>query len=232
MKKFLFILFLFPLFLHCQEAALLLRDNLQNAVKGDYIVTLQNRNYTVLIVKDKQPNTITIEEVTVPDETKGGNTDWKKWVESSAPGHTCWVLYTIDISSGKMLKYYNFHYHSWYDMSEANVFLSKLLNLELTKLPVNKRKKVGASSGGRLWQPPLVVEGKQIPFVPFDAYTTHWPADGSQLSDRTVIIYLPEESSKYPSYFPYWLQINGAVGNAQVRIVDSGRQLTSPQKVE
>jgi hypothetical protein len=233
MKKFLYILLLFPFFLYCDETPLFLRNNLQHAVKGDYIVTLQNRNFTVLLVKDKQVNSITIEEVTVPDETKGSNTDWKKWVENYAPGHTCWVLYTIDIPSGKMLRYYNFYNQSWYDMSEANVFLSKLLNLELTKVPLNNRKKVSASTGRRPWNPPLLVDGKQIPFVPFDAYTTHWPKDGSELSDRTVIIYLPEESAKYPSYFPYWLQINGAMGsNAQVRIVDSGRQITSPQKVE
>jgi hypothetical protein len=141
-------------------------------------------------------------------------------------------MYTIDVPSGKMMKYYNYYYQTWHDMSEANVFLSKLLNLQLTKVPANQRKKVGASRGGRLWQPPLVVEGKQIPNVPFDAYTTHWPKDGSQLSDRKVQIYLPEESSKYPSYFPYWLEVSGGVGKAQVRIVDSGRQLISPKKVE
>jgi hypothetical protein len=228
MTKKLFVILLFiPFFL----SALVLRDNLALAEKGDYIVTLQNRNFTVLVVTDKQGQTITIQEVTVPDETRGTNTDWKRWVETNAPGNTSWVMYTIDIPSGNMMQYYNFYYQTWYDMSEANVFLSKLLNLELTRVPNSQRKKVGASHGKRLWQPPLVVEGSQIFHVPFDAFTTHWPKDGSPLSDRKVQIYLPEENSKYPSYFPYWLEVSGGMGKAQVRIVDSGRQLISPRKV-
>ncbi len=231
MKKILLFLILIPFFIYSEGDTLLLRDNLQNALEGDYIVTYQNRNYTVLLVSDKQKDIITIEEVTVPDRTCNGYTDWKKWVEDSAPGNTSWVMYTIDIPSGKMLKYYNFYYQAWYDMSEANVFLSKLLNLQLTKVPVNERKTVGVTRS-KLWQPALVVDGKQIPNVPFDAYTTRWPKDGSELSDRIVLIYLPEESAKYPSYFPYWLQVNGTIGKAQVRIVDSGRKLTSPMKVE
>ena len=232
LKKLIVILFLFPLFLHAEGSALILRDNLEHAATGDYIVTLQNRNFTVLLVADKTKDSITIEEITVPDETRGSNTDWKKWVQESAPGYTCWVMYKINIPTGKMLKYYDYYYQTWYDMSEANVFLSKLLNLQLEKVPSSQRKKVGASRGKKLWQPPLIVEGKQIPNVPFDAYTTRWPKDGSPLSDRIVQIYLPEESSKYPSYFPYWLEVNGALGKAQVRIVDSGRQLISPMKVE
>ena len=110
--------------------------------------------------------------------------------------------------------------------------MSKLLNLKFTLIPENARKRVGprASSGREsrpLWQPRMIVDGQPINGVLFDAWRTRWPADGSELSGKMIEVYLPKDTERYPAYFPYWLQINGAIGKAKVRIINSGNKLQS-----
>ncbi len=231
MKKVLFIFFLFPLMLFAEGSFVYLKDNLKNAVAGDYLVTQQNQNYTVMIIKAKTDETITLEEVTVPSSRKSGGMSWKEWVERRAPGHTCWVMYTINASTGKMMQYYSYTNETWYDMSQANNFLSQLLSLKLNEVAYKDRKRTSGIIS-KVWQPALIFEGKEVPQVSFNEYEAHWPKDSSELSDKTITVYLPEASSNYPSYFPYWLQVRGFIGKARVRTVDSGRNLKSPMKVE
>ncbi len=80
-----------------------------------------------------------------------------------------------------------------------------------------------------VWQPRLIIEGKPDDGVAFDAWRADWPRDGSDLSNKTIEIYLPKDNQSYPSYFPYWLQINGTAGKAKIRIIDSGSNLQSPK---
>jgi hypothetical protein len=47
-------------------------------------------------------------------------------------------------------------------------------------------------------------------------------------SGKSIEVYVPHENNKYPSYFPYWLQISGLISNAKVRIIDSGTGMISP----
>lgn len=220
----------------CCGETIYLRDNLKRAQKGDYIVTAQNKSYTILHIYDRTPSILTIEEITVPAQRMHGTfTSWKEWILEKAPGNTSWVMYTLDLANAQMLKYYSLTKRAWYDMSKANNFLTTLLNLRLEWVPYDQRRKVGKkpslfNSEDRrpLWQPRLVVDGQEIQGVPFEAWQTHWPKDGSELSGKSIEVYVPRENEKYPSYFPYWLQISGMIGNAKVRIVDSGSGMHSP----
>lgn len=213
------------------EDPLLLRDNLQRAQPGDYIVTAQNKNFTVLVVRAKDNDFINIDEITVPDQKRPRGQSWKQWAEQGAVGNTCWVMYPIQLSSGNIQKAFSFTKNEWVSMPQSQNFLSTLLNLRFHKVPDKERTRVGTamSSDGvdkrAMWQPPLIVEGKKVSNVAFDAWRTRWPKDGSEMSDRTIEVYLPKDSQQYPSYFPYWLQISGMVGKAKVRIVDSGANL-------
>ena len=63
MKNLLLFLIAFVIPLH---AEIYLRDNLKKAKKGDYIVTTQSKNYTLLHIYDKQDSSLSIEEITVP----------------------------------------------------------------------------------------------------------------------------------------------------------------------
>lgn len=215
------------------QQPLFLKENLKRAKPGDFIATAQNKTYSVLHIYDKKDNILTIEEISVPmGKFSLKNFSWKRWVEQNAPKHTSWVMYNIDLNTAQMKEYFSFTKNGWYDMPQRDNFLSTLLNLRLEKIPPQERKKIGFNLSGNdrkgLWQPRMIVNGKAIEGVSFDAWRTHWPKDGTELSGKLIEVYVPEENEKYPSYFPYWLQISGMIGNAKVRIIDSGTQLVSP----
>lgn len=221
----------------CLQAGeeMVLRDNLQRAHQGDYVVTAQGKTYTVLHIFEKKNDLLTIEEISAPSgRLRQHNTYWKNWIKQGAPGHTSWIMYTIDLKNGKMLEYYSLTKNAWYDTSKTDSFLTTLLNLPLEQVPYQDRRKVGLpplpglSDKRSLWQPQMIVEGKEIIGVPFDAWRTVWPKDGSDLSGKTIEVFTPQNSQKYPSYFPYWLQISGLIGKAKIRIIDSGSNMESP----
>ncbi len=221
------------------EGAMFLRDRLQSAEVGDYIVTAIDKTYTALIVKEKSENSISIEEITIPAARLQYNNQqwrgWKQWVQNGAPGNTSWVVYTIDKSSGEMRNIFSYTKNSWCHMSEENNFLSKLLNLRMMKIPQRELKKVGpppteaVHDNRRLWAPKMVFEGNVVRDATFEAWRTRWPKDSTDLSGKLIIVYVPQDSHKYPAYFPYWLEIHGMLGKAKVRIIDSGRELASPR---
>lgn len=212
-----------------------LRDNLQRAKPGDYIVTAQNKMYTLLFIRDRTPTNLTIEEISTPIANCFENLAWKSWVASEAPGNTSWVVYNVDLNSAHMYDYYSYSKNGWYEMSPADNFLSTLLNLRLNKIPYHKLKKVGPPPMGNFpdvrkpWQPKMIVDGMEIQGVKFAAWQTLWPNDGTELGGKMIEVYVPEENERYPSYFPYWLQISGMIGKAKVRIIDSGSGMVSPK---
>lgn len=218
------------------DSELLLRDNLKRAQPGDFLVSSQNKNYTMLLVRSKDADQLYIEEITMPaSRLPKPPFSWRKWLEGGAPGHTCWLMYTIHLPTGTMQQTYSYTRNEWVTIPQSQNFFSTLLNLRLKKIDDNDRKKVGPPPAAdsrdrrRVWQPDLVVDGNIVQGVPFEAWRTRWPSDGTELSGKSIEVYVPKDSDKYPAYFPYWLQISGIVGNAKVRIVDSGSGLTSPK---
>ncbi len=213
---------------------LYLKDNLQRAQPGDYIVITANKTNTLMHIYGRQNQFLIVEEIAAPMSRKTTKMDWHTWIKNNAPGHNSWVMYEIDLNTGKMQRYYSFTKQGWYEIPEVDNFLSKLLNLRLDYIPESERKKVGLkifaeSEEARIWQPNLVVEGQIIRGVRFDAWRTRWPKDGSDLSNKAIELYLPHDNQFYPSYFPYWLQIQNAIGKSRVRIIDSGTNMWSPK---
>lgn len=208
-----------------------LRDNLMQAKPGDFVVSRENRNYKVLIIMEKNQDSLVIQEVTVPEKRfpKGMVDTWREWINCGAPGHTSWVGYEIAPYSGEFREYYSYSQKAWRQISEGDNILGTLLNLRLHRIDDRDRRRVGnGRSGNRpFWQPRLIADGVEIIGVPFDAWRARWPKDGSQLAGKTVDVYIPEKGSEYPSYFPYWVQVNGIL-KAHIRIVDSGHNLKSP----
>ncbi|KIC75078.1 hypothetical protein DB42_AQ00580 [Neochlamydia sp. EPS4] len=209
---------------------LYLKDKLRKATPGDYIVTLQNKTYTFLLIDTFASHAISLEEITVPSQSiQVEGFSWKKWVEQNAPGHTSWVRYVIDTASGHLGEYFSYTKNGWYTIPEGENFLSTLLNLKFYNIPIKERRKVGppppsqASDRRPYWQPKLIFEGKVIPGISFEAWRTFWPKDGSELSGKIIEIYLPQTAGLYPSYFPYWLQVSGIVGKAKIHMIDSGK---------
>lgn len=213
-----------------------LRDNLKNARPGDFIVAIQNKSYTLLHIYNRNANFLVIEEVTIPAARINlKTTSWREWIFKGAPGNTSWIVYNIDLDRAKPQKYYSLTKNSWFEMPERENFLATLLNLRLEKLSAKERKKIGvpvipSAETKHLWNPKLIVDGNEIVGAVFDAWRTRWPEDGSDIAGKTIEVYTPQ-NPLYPSYFPYWLQISGAVGCAKVRIIDSGNGLLSPAPV-
>ena len=233
---FLFILVFTTSFLSSLKSAetLFLRDNLQQAQSGDYLVISFNKTDTLLHIRGRKDNILTIEEIAIPESVRRKNgLSWKAWVQEGAQGNSSWVMYDINTSTGEMLRYYSFTKKGWFEIPDSDNFLSKLLNLQLTFIPEKERKRIGSKPSGydfrSVWQPPMISEGNIIKGVVFNAWRTTWPKDGSELSDKTIEVYLPQNHQKYASYFPYWLQISGSVGKIKIRIIDSGSNLKSPQ---
>ncbi len=228
MKKYL--LLLLPFFL---QAEIYLKDQLSSAKKGDFVVTVQQKDLTVWHIQDRSNGAVLIEEVTVPcQRAKLPNNSWKEWMKERCPCHVSWIVYTVELGSGKLLSYYDVDRQRYLCIKQEDPFLTTLLNLPFTAVPLNCRKRVGSmfqdsSDPATYWQPPMVVDGERIENVFFDHYRTRWPYDRSKLSGKTIDIFLPEKQSNYPAYFPYWLQISGGVGKARLRIIDTGSNMES-----
>lgn len=219
------------------KGACQLCDQLQRAKEGDYIVAAINNTYTVLLVREKLDHQLSFEEITVSKSEipqQGCWCGWKEWAESGAPGNCSWAMYTLHIPSGDIREHYSYSNQLWSTGSQADSFISTLLSLRLVPIPKSEMKKVGprppegVPDNRKIWRPRMVFEGQVIENANFAAWRTRWPYDRSDLSGQNIIIYLPTDERRYPSYFPYWLQVQGFFGKAKVQIVDSGKNLTSP----
>lgn len=219
--------------LYGNQEVLILRDNLRKAQKNDFIVTSSNKNQTVLRICSQGNERLLLEEITVAESKKITQMySWKDWIANGAPFHTSWIMYEIDLTDGQILRAYSFTKQGWLKIADGDNFLSKLLTLRFWKVPDEKRRRVGRGPRNEsrpLWQPLMIVEGHQIDGVSFDAWKGQWPKDGGDLSGKIIEVYLPQESSSYPGYFPYWLEISGLVGKAKIRIIDSGHDMHSPK---
>jgi len=212
-----------------------LREGLAKAQVGDYIVTAQGKNLTLLHISQLQGTLLTLEEITAPSSRVPQPQQWKEWIQQNAPGNTSWVVYTLDLRDGQMASVFSYTRNSRFQIPDADNFLSHLLNLQLEKVPEERMRRVGRSQnyGGAnwrdIWQPLLVFEGTPLPGVLFYQWSARWRKDGSDLSGKWIDLYLPAQEGPYPSYFPYWLQISGMIGKAKIRIIDSGTHMVSPK---
>lgn len=224
------IILVFLLFVSTLSADYFLRDNLRKSKAGDFIVAAQGKMISLLRVAENDGTQLTLEEISAPASVNPGS--WRQWALSGAPCHSSWVLYKLDLSNGNMVSAYSYTRKTYFEIPEAENFLGTLLSLRLIPIPMSERKLIGPlPTGGpdfrKPWNPKMIVDGYQIPNVPFSGWKTRWPKDGSELSDRYIVIYLPNDQ-RYPSYFPHWLEISGFIGKAKVRIIDSGEQLFLP----
>ncbi|MFV0340762.1 MAG: hypothetical protein ACK5MA_09105 [Parachlamydiaceae bacterium] len=236
MKFYLIFLFcLSSLWLSAEEN--LIQNQLKKGRKGDYVVVAQGKCLTLFHIFDKSNNALLLEEVAIPSQkAEFAVQSWKEWMAQGAPYHSSWILYELDLQNREIKRYYSFTKRSYFTLAEGDNFLFTLLHLNLQEIPLAQRKKVGLEPRGnqpdrrKPWAPKIIFEGHEVPDVSFNAYSARWPEDGTPLSNKLIEIYLPEENSRYPSYFPYWLQVRGVIGPSKVRVVDSGEQLASPQK--
>ncbi len=225
-------------FAFCAEISL--KDKLAEAEPGSYLVTEQSKTYTFLHVYEKRGNSIVLEEVVIPAARFQRQLSWREWFERGAPGHTAWTLTQINLQSGTLEEVYSFPHQGWVDTSQADHFMTTLLNLHFKEVPDSQRRRIGLPPGYNkpdhrpIWSPRLVVEGTALQSIPFTAWKARWPSDGSELARKTIEVYLPEvvhspATPHYPVYFPFWLEVEGKIGSAKIRVIDSGMSAHSPK---
>lgn len=210
-----------------------LRDNLRKTKAGDFIVAAQGKNISLLRVGDNNGKKLMLEEISLPSSKCPKS--WREWATMGAPGNTSWVLYQFDLETGALLSAYSYTRGTYFQIPDAENFLGTLLSIKLTPIEKSERKLIGPPPNEgpdfrRIWNPKMVIEGHEVRGALFSAWKTTWPKDGSELSGRSIIIYLPDDP-RYPAYFPYWLEISGFIGKAKVRIIDSGENLFLPRSL-
>lgn len=236
LRRLIILFFFLPIIVYAED--LFLKERFRLAQPGNYIVISQNKNYTFLHIYDAFDDTVVLEEISVPAIKIPKNNSWKSWLENNAPGNTSWTMSEIDVNTGQIIDAYSFTRQGWLDVGSANSFISALLNLHFRPIPDVERKKIGPQpvygkmDTRTLWNPRLILNGQYIPNVHFTAWRARWPNDGTELARKKIEIYLPEltdSNGDYPTYFPYWIDIEGKLGSAQVKVVDSGLNAISPQ---
>ncbi len=192
-----------------------LKDKIVAAEAGDYVVTEQAKNYSVLIIRQKSAERLVLEEISTPKLQKS----WKRWVEERAPGATSWVMYEIDLKTDKLLDSYSFTQGGWLYMEEGSHFLTKLLTLPLEKLKPGQRKRIGPA--------PLTGEDdrRSLWMPQADVYETCWPEDRSRIASSKIHVYFTT------SPFPSWIEVHEGHYDFKIRALESGKGLESPRKM-
>lgn len=206
-----------------------MKERLEKAKVGDYVVTEANKIITVLSFRSITPTTLILEEISAPVQNLKKRPDsWPEWVKAKAPGHTSWSMVEIDLENGELLECYSFSRSAWIHLSQKESLLATLIHLPMKTVPQDQRRKIGPPplDGERdfrkLWNPSLVFEGKKIQNADFEVYETTWPEDGTDLSGQEVCLYFDKEK-QFP--LPFWIQVQTSHTTAALRTIDSGKSL-------
>lgn len=207
-----------------------LEQRFTHAHAGDFIVTAQENNYSLLFIRSITSDLLLLEEISVPAyQIDLKKIIWKNWVSNKAPGHTSWTLYEIDRKNGKLIECFSYSKNGWVFLDQSEQFLTRLLSLSLNPVSDKERKKIGPPPVNQeedrraLWNPPLIMEGKKIAKPTFDVWKTQWPEDGSRLSRCSIELYFIKDFA-----FPFWLEVQSPHYTFKMRTIDSGHHLSSP----
>ena len=208
-----------------------LKERLDKAKPGDYIVTEANKMISLLSVRSLTPNTLILEEISAPlQNMKQRPTSWSEWVKAKAPGHTSWSMIEIDLHTGQVLECYSFSRSAWVALSQKESLFATLITLPMKKVAPSNRRKIGPQpldgepDFRKIWNPPLVHEGQKLENVQFEVVETIWPQDDTELSGKEVCLYFDQEK-RFP--FPFWVQVQTSHLTAALRTIDSGKNLPS-----
>ena len=205
-----------------------LKKKLLNSSSGTFVVTEQNKTYTLLHIHSVDQNEMLFEEISVPVSLTPGE-DWKTWINKGAPGHTSWLLYSLDLLENQVVECYSFTQESHLPTEGSALFLTTLFDLDLTLLTDKERSRRGATpKAGEVnynpWNPPMIRNGKKMKGASCHVYKTTWPKDQSPFSGKRLYLYFDEQDKTFP--FPYWIEVSEKGFKFKIRAIDSGKDLT------
>jgi len=232
---YLFLIFTFTgSFLNASPFSL--KEKFEKGREGDYIVTEQDHNLSVLLLRSLNHDSLILEEISIPSsfyETLGLSS-YREWVEKGAPGHTSWTLFEVSLKTGILQECYSHSQRAWISWEGSEPMLTALLALPLKQLPSSERRKIGPPplpgeiDQRAFWIPPVVREGKKIVKPKLEAWRTTWPEDTSILSKCRIDLYFDAQNVSFP--FPFWLEVYNGHYCFKLSVIDSGQNLHSPLK--
>jgi hypothetical protein len=218
---------LLGIFCWAHAQAMTLKDQLLKGSPGDYVVTAQEKNLSLLRIDKIDPSELVLEEVVAPLAALNlEKINWPNWIQKGAPGHTAWVRYRIDLKKGELLESYSLDHKE--QISFQQPLLSKMLNLELTKTALEFRRKIGpvpqAGEDDRraLWLPRIIFEDKKVSKPLCDIFEARWPDDGTDLALCRLEFYFLQG---FP--FPCWIEAKSAHYTFKIHSLASGKNLSS-----
>jgi len=204
------------------------KDKLSSAKKGDFIVFELKKFYSALCVFERENDDIILEEITISKDKFDKNISFRNWLENGAKKNNSWTIYKIDIEKNKIKDAFSICKNSWIKLTTNESLITGLLNINLTKLQDNQRKKIGSLAlfneidKRPLWNPPQIVDSKKILNSNFQVYRALWPNDGSEFATKFFDIYFSDNFS-----FPYFIEIKNDHLSYMIKAVDSGSDLKS-----
>lgn len=212
-----------------------LKEKISLSSPGDYTVICHKNTYTLLHLHSKDGEEVIFEEISIASHQVDKNCmDWKKWVSQYAPGHTSWILYSVDLEHNAVTECFSFNRHLHLKPDKIDKIFTKLLNLNLKVMPIEQQlqrssvQKAGQVHKQKPWAPRQYVEGKRVPNPSYEVLTAVWPADGTELAGKHLVLYFDRKRPHFP--FPYWIQARSGALKFKMHAVDSGKNLSSPQK--
>lgn len=206
-----------------------LKERIEKAKSGDYVVTEANKMVTLLAIRSISPTTLLLEEISAPlQNLKKRPASWPEWVKAKAPGHTSWSMIEIDLQTSQILECYSFSRATWVHLSQNESLFATLLDVPLLSIDPTRQRKIGPPPMEgepdlrKTWTPSLVFEGQKIEGARFEVFETTWPKDGSEMSGQAVCLYF-DQDKRFP--FPYWVQVETSHATAALCTIDSGKNL-------
>jgi len=209
-----------------------LKNIICSADKGDYVAVEQDKNYTLLLVKENTDAYLVLEEMSIPTKQMKEKS-FKKWLHKKAPGSTSWTCFLLDKEKNELVAGFSYLRNERISLAGEMSIFSKLLDLDLTALPDRHRKKIGAPPIGEhdhrsLWKPDSKINGSKSSRTKYQVYRTKWADDKSELSNKTIDLYF----TKKPTIaLPLCALVHGDHLRVMLRAVDAGKGLNSPQKM-
>ena len=213
-----------------------LLDAFKDAHAGDFVVYEYQKQITLLLIKEKNEKEVVFEEISAPQAIVDSyKSKWKTWVQEGAPSHTSWTIATMTLPAGAITSIYSFDTRTLITQDQAFSFLPILLQRPLHEVEPYQRKYVGPppepgeQDFRKLWYPKIVYEGELI-HPGIQARRIFWPQDGSDLSGKTIDLYLAEKPAI--TYFPYWIETSLGIKKMKLYVIDSGHNLIVHEQKE
>ncbi|KPK32495.1 MAG: hypothetical protein AMS24_04095 [Chlamydiae bacterium SM23_39] len=227
MIKYFFII----LFLISSLFATTIKNRLEKAEVGDYMVTISGKTYFLLLVEKKNQESIIISEIAIEKEKIKKNFSWREWIKNNSPYNLSWHVYEIDLNNEKLKRCLSVNENKF---TNNETLTLKLLSIPLSIVPTEKRKKIGPPPLNEekdirsIWNPPMYIDKKKVKNANFEVYQAKWPKDNSSLSGKVINIYFDKEK-KFS--FPFWIEIETNHLDIILKTVDSGKNIKIPQRL-